>query len=163
MSNMGPPHAASMLRGASVISIQHERLILELLPFKDSSKFQEWLHGDFVRGSWLEFYRSYLTQTTDAAEPDKTQAAQAARDAINSRSQKYLVYHPDKTNWTAEEHHVRFIVTVIQDNMLKALWSESEWKKKGIEITKAVFEVLCYLKSAYLYAEQNPPSYKLQE
>ncbi|KAL3965178.1 hypothetical protein ACCO45_002182 [Purpureocillium lilacinum] len=148
----------------SFLSAQHERLILELLPFKDSAKFQEWLNSDWVRGSWLEFHADFLTKSarpgpSAATEPDKARAAQAAKDAINSRSQKYLVYHPNKTGWTAEDHHVRFIVTVIQDNMLRSLWSESEWKKKAIDIAKAVFEVLCFLKASFYVIDQHPPSY----
>ncbi|UNI13683.1 hypothetical protein JDV02_000405 [Purpureocillium takamizusanense] len=155
----GPP-------STSFLSAQHERLILELLPFKDSAKFQEWLNSDWVRGSWLEFHADFLGKTARtgpssaaAPEPDKGRAAQAAKDAINSRSQKYLVYHPNKTGWTAEDHHVRFIVTVIQDNMLRSLWSESEWKKKAIDIAKAVFEVLCFLKATFYVVDQHPPSY----
>ena len=149
----GPSTATTLL------STQHERLILELLPFKDSAKFQEWLSSDWVRGSWLAFYRDFLAKTRNAADPDKTRTAQTAKDAINSRSQKFLVYHPDKTNWSVEDHHVRFIATVIQDNMLKSLWSESEWKKKALDVAKAVFEVLCFLKSSCYTVDPHPPSY----
>jgi hypothetical protein len=143
------------------LAAQHERLILELLPFKDATKFKEWLNSDFVQGSWAEFWRDFVTKgRTNYPEPDKTKAAEAAKNAINSRSIKFLVYHPDKTNWTLEDHHVRFIVTVIQDNMLKNLWSDSDWKKRALEVCKAVFEVLCYLKaSCYAVEAGGPPSY----
>ncbi|KND87799.1 hypothetical protein TOPH_07621 [Tolypocladium ophioglossoides CBS 100239] len=154
-----PSLGAGPSASTTLLSTQHERLILELLPFKDSAQFQEWLNSGWVRGSWLEFYGEFLTKTRNAAEPDKTRTAQASKDAINARSQKFLVYHPDKTNWSTEDHHVRFIVTVVQDNMLKGLWSESEWKKKGIDIAKAVFEVLCFLKSSYYTIDPHPPSY----
>ncbi|KAK5998577.1 hypothetical protein PT974_00958 [Cladobotryum mycophilum] len=166
---MGPPPTNPMLMsGSAHLAAQHERLILELLPFKDSPKFQEWLHGALVRGSWAEFHRDYLATKTPApgapqpgpeTEPDKSKTAQAAKDAINSRSQKFLVYHPDKTGWAPEDHYVRFIVTVVQDNMLRYLWSESDWKKRAVEITKAVYEVLCYLRATYVFAEPSPPSY----
>lgn len=159
MSANLPSQGARPSVPTTLLSTQHERLILELLPFKDSAKFHEWLNSGWVRGSWLEFYGDFLTRTPNAAEPDKTRTAQASKDAINSRSQKFLVYHPDKTNWSTEDHHVRFIVTVIQDNMLKSLWSESEWKKKGIDIARAVFEVLCFLKSSYYRVDPHPPRY----
>nr|XP_036583192.1 uncharacterized protein CTRU02_06785 [Colletotrichum truncatum]KAF6792168.1 hypothetical protein CTRU02_06785 [Colletotrichum truncatum] len=114
---------------AARVSSQHERLLLELLPFKEASKFHEWLNSPFT-----------------------------ARDALNSRKPKYLVYHPDKTGWTPEDHYVRFIITLVADNMLQSLWSESEWKKRGLDIAKAAYEVLIFLK-ATLYADPNPPSY----
>lgn len=167
ISSMGAPSPASpSVNGSSAamsqspFSIQHERLILELLPFRDSTKFHEWLYGGTVKGSWTEFHRSFLTRVPAGhSEPDKAKTAQAVKDAINSRSQKFLVYHPDKTNWSPEDHHVRFIVTVIQDNMLFSLWSESEWKKRNVEIAKAVYEVLAFLKASYYAADQNPPGY----
>jgi len=173
IANMGPPPAmpspGAALRNPSSthISAQHERLILELLPFKDAAKFHEWLQGEFVRGSWIEFCRDHLAQrpgipgpVPGMPEPDKAKTAQAAKDAISSRSKTFLLYHPNKSGWTSDDHHVRFIVTVIQDNMLKnPLWSESDWKKRGIDIAKAVFEVLCFLKASFYMMDQHPPVY----
>lgn len=161
---MGPPPRtpSAPVAGASTshLSAQHERLILELLPFKEPAKFQEWLQSVFVRGAWIEFWQDFLSKApASLGEPDKAKMAQSAKDAINSRSQKFMLYHPDKTDWTYEDHHVRFMVTLIQDNMLRSLWSESEWKKKAIEIAKAVYEVLCFLKATTYMAEQGPPSY----
>lgn len=86
--------------------------------------------------------------------------AQKAKDAINSRSTQYLMYHPDKGAWSAEEHHVRFIVTVVSDNILKGLWSESDWKKKNIEIAKSVYEVLAYLRATTFAPDSLPPRYE---
>ncbi|PNY27036.1 Uncharacterized protein TCAP_03028 [Tolypocladium capitatum] len=159
MSANPPSLGVGPSASTALLSSQHERLILELLPFTDSAKFQEWLNSGWVRGSWLELDADFLAKVRNAPEPDKARTAQASKDAINSRSQKFLVYHPDKTNWSVEDHHVRFIVTVIQDNMLKGLWSESEWKKKGIDIAKAVFEVLCFLKSSCYTIDPQPPRY----
>lgn len=164
---MGVPSASSsgtVASGAgrmpSPFSSQHERLILELLPFKDSVKFHEWLRGGMVRGSWGEFHRDFLTKVpADHSEPDKNKTAQTVKDAVLGRSPKFLAYHPDKTGWTRDDHHVRFIVTVIQDNMLTGLWTESDWKKRTIEISKAVYEVLFFLKASYYAADQNPPGY----
>ncbi|TWU71186.1 hypothetical protein ED733_001555 [Metarhizium rileyi] len=146
-----------------MLNAQHERLILELLPFKDAAKFKEWLNGELVQGSWAEFWRDLVTKArASCPEPDKSRTAEAAKNAINGRSVKFLVYHPDKTNWTVEDHHVRFIVTVIQDNMLKSMWSDSDWKKRAVEVCKAVFEVLCYLKASRYAVDAEaggPPSY----
>lgn len=146
------------------LSIQHERLILELLPFKDPNAFQDWLQSVFIRGSWLEFCRDFLSKQPMALEPDKETTAKAARDAISHRSQKYLVYHPDKTGWTVEDHHVRFIVTVIQDNLLRGMWDGVKWsdpdfKRRAADIPNAVFEVLAYLRASFAVADLSPPVY----
>lgn len=158
----GPPSLSGSGHAAmpSYFSMQHERLILELLPFKDSGKFHEWLRGDMVKGSWAEFYRDFMTKVPAGhPDPDKNKTASAVKDAISSRSPKFLMYHPEKTNWSPEDHHIRFMVTVIQDNLLSGLWSESEWKKKNIEIARAVYEVLFFLKASYYVADQSPPGY----
>lgn len=115
-SAMGQPSTAATSR----LSAQHERLILELLPFKDANLFHDWLSSVYVRGSWIEFCRDFLTDNHLSPEPDKDKTAQAAKDAINSRKPQFLLYHPDKTGWNDQDHHVRFIVSVVADNMLKS-------------------------------------------
>ncbi|KAK3903276.1 hypothetical protein C8A05DRAFT_32996 [Staphylotrichum tortipilum] len=157
-----PAHQSSQqpLPGSVQLSSQHERLILELLPFKDLHQFHEWLSGVYVRGSWHEFVRDFLSRNPAAPELDKTKTAQTAKDAINSRNVQYLIYHPDKGAWTAQEHHVRFIVAVVSDNMLKGLWSESDWKKRSLEISKAVYEVLAFLRATAFTPESLPPQYE---
>ncbi|KAJ9136432.1 hypothetical protein NKR23_g9860 [Pleurostoma richardsiae] len=152
---MGRPSAAAP--SSSYISSQHERLILELLPFATSAQFHEWLSGPYVRGSWQEFCRDFLSANPSAPEPDKAKTAQAARDAVKGKSPKYLAYHPEKQGWSAEDHHVRFIATVVADNMLTRLWSEDEFRKRGVDVAKAVYEVLSFLRGAALV---NPPSYE---
>ncbi len=120
-----------------------------------------WLNGTYVRGSWHEFLRDFLARNPMVPEPDKAKVAQLAKDAINSRNAKYLMYHPEKDGWTSEDHHVRFIATVVCDNLLhKGLWSDSDWKKKNLEITKAVYEVLSFLRATSLGTETNPPRYE---
>lgn len=141
------------------LSTQHERLILELLPFKDTIQFHEWLNGIYVRGSWLEFCAAFpLAVARSLPEPDKTKTAQAAKDAISSRTAKYLLYHPDKTGWTSEDHAIRFIAAVVADNMLKGAWTESEFRKRGLEITKAVYEVLSFLRASAAVSSGAGPS-----
>ncbi|OLN97534.1 hypothetical protein CCHL11_01238 [Colletotrichum chlorophyti] len=158
-----PSRSSAPLPGPATtrVSSQHERLLLELLPFKEATKFHDWLTSNFVRGSWDEFHTDYLSRLGPVAEPepDKNRTAQAARDAYNSRKAKFLVYHPDKTDWTAEDHHVRFIVTLVADNLLQQLWHESEWRKKGLDIAKAAYEVLIFLKATAAYADADPPVY----
>lgn len=97
-----------------------------------------------------------------APEPDKTRVVELAKDAINSKSTKYLVYHPAKADWTLDDQYVRFMVTLIMDNMLKGLWSESEWRKRGsdIAIAKAAYEVLSFLRATSLNADSGPPGYE---
>jgi hypothetical protein len=147
------------------LSTQHERLILELLPFKDASQFHEWLHSPYVLGSWREFHADFLSSASIAStnglipEPDKNKTSQAAKDAISSKTAKFLMYHPDKRDWSPQDHHVRFIATVVVDNMLKGLWSDSDWKKRGGDITKAVYEVLSFLRAA-MVKNEYPPRYE---
>ncbi|KAK4100291.1 hypothetical protein N658DRAFT_508015 [Parathielavia hyrcaniae] len=158
---MGRPQPAQQPpAGAVQVSTQHERLILELLPFKDLGQFHEWLSSIYVRGSWNEFLADFLANNPRAPELDKTKTAQKVKDAINSRSTQFLMYHPDKSAWSAEDHHVRFIVTVIQDNMLRGLWSESDWKKKSLDIAKAVYEVLAFLRATTFHPDASPPLYE---
>ncbi|KAK8106258.1 hypothetical protein PG999_009617 [Apiospora kogelbergensis] len=153
--------SASNTAPNTTFSTQHTRLILELLPFKEQDQFQEWLASEHVRGSWLEFQQDFLSANADILEPDKAKTAQAAKEAIGSRTPNYLLYHPDKTGWSEQDHHVRFIVQVVTDNMLKgSVWSENDFRKRGLEITKAVYEVLSYLRASQIKAEQPPPGYK---
>lgn len=166
---MAPLMARASGGAAFRMSSQHERLILELLPFKDAGAFHAWLGGVYVRGSWLEFCRDYLQLAGfgggsgsggGPSEPDKTKTAQAAKDAVKAQNPKYLIFHPDKENWSPDDHHIRFIAAVIQDNMMKGLWSSSDFKSKGLDIAKAVYEVLMYLRSTYYSAgDSNPPGY----
>ncbi|KAI0132265.1 hypothetical protein BJ170DRAFT_592236 [Xylariales sp. AK1849] len=156
---MGQPATPS--GSGSRLSTQHERLILELLPFKGPSQFQEWLSSGYVRGSWAEFCRDFLSHNPTAPEPDKNKTAQVAKDAINSRTAKFLMYHPDKEDYNDQDHHVRFIVAVVSDNMLKSrLWSDGDWKKRAEEITRAVYEVLSYLRATQAERDQHPPGYE---
>lgn len=144
---------------ASPFAAQHERLILELLPVKNSQAFREWIYGPLVQGSWHEFSQDFLSKNNSAPEADKNTVATQAKDAIKSKSAKYLVYHPTKGDWTPEDHHVRFIVTVIADNLLKSgIWSESDWKRRALDLAKAVYEVLVYLRAtAASVSEESPP------
>ncbi|KAJ1331640.1 hypothetical protein MN608_05101 [Microdochium nivale] len=164
------PEASPLMPGQSFSSLsagpstrfstQHERLVLELLPFKDAAKFSEWLQSVYVVGAWREFCRDFLAENPASAEPDKTKTAQLARDAISSSDSKYLLYHPDKTEWLDVDHYARFIVVVVQDNLLKSLWSKDDAKKKSLEVHKAVFEVLVFLRATLLNHESNPPRYE---
>jgi len=155
----------------SRLATQHERLILELLPFKDASQFQEWLQSPYVRGSWGEFTRDYLSRTAAqgsprnngsvnlAEEPDKEATAREAKQALDGRSPRFMVFHPDKLGWTAQDHTVRFIATVVSDSMLNKVWTSSDWKKRDVQICKAVYEVLSFLRSTLDEEHQLPPSY----
>ncbi|OAA68896.1 hypothetical protein ISF_03271 [Cordyceps fumosorosea ARSEF 2679] len=141
---------------------QRERLVLELLPFRPPGQFHEWLRGGPVQGAWGEFQRDLLARAPadhPDPDPDKARTAQATKDAINGRSQKFLVYHPDKAGWAPEDHYVRFIAVVISDSLLANLWSESDWKKRNIDICKAVYEVLFFLKASHYMNQQAPPCY----
>ncbi|KAH8836719.1 hypothetical protein MCOR27_001437 [Pyricularia oryzae] len=124
---------------------QHERLVMELLPFGTVEQFHLWLESAPVLGSWLEFRAN--CRHVDLDEVDKTRAAQMTRDALNSKSARYLVYHPDKEGWTVEDHIVRFMATIMKDALLQGVWDEGELENKTLDIAKAVYEVLCFFKA----------------
>ncbi|CAK7227210.1 hypothetical protein SBRCBS47491_006492 [Sporothrix bragantina] len=172
----GPNSNAGGLR----LSAQHERLILELLPFKDASQFREWL--TFLEGDWEEYCRDYLdpqyfTALYDEAgnaveipdkaptdpEPDKGTTAQRAKDAINHQSVIFLTYHPEKSTWTPEDHAVRFVATAIADSLLRKVWSERDWRKRPLDIAKAVYEVLSYKRAGYVGYQQQLWSIRQQQ
>jgi len=125
-----------------------------------TDKSNRWLGGVYVRGAWQEFARDFLSQNVFAREADKEKMAQKTKEAVNNRNAKYLIFHPDKDGWTSDDHHIRFMATVISDNLLKGLWSESEWKKKGLDIAKAIYEVLSYLRAIKSPTDPNPPRYE---
>lgn len=137
------------------LSVQNGRLVSELFPFKQLDKLKEWLKVDCMQGAWAEFMRDCVTKPPSESvfDPDKGTIAGAAKTAIEHRKIQYLVYHPDKTAWTFEDHHVRFIVIVVRDNLLRALWSDRDWLQKPLEICNAVYELLCFLKIARLNVE----------
>jgi hypothetical protein len=118
----------------------------------------------YVRGSWNEFLRDFHGAHPLTPEPDKGATTQKAREAINARGAQYLMHNPDKSAWTAEDHHVRFVVAVVSDNMLDGLWSDKEWKKGGLAVCAAVFEVLVFLKAMAAAAPgpaaADPPRYE---
>ncbi|KAM7199880.1 hypothetical protein V8F20_005529 [Naviculisporaceae sp. PSN 640] len=144
---------------SSQFSSQHERLLLELLPFQEATQFREWLSSAYVQGSWNEFQQDFLAQNPMAPEGPKEHVVKLAKDVIKSKDPKYLVYHPEKEGWTPDDHHVRFIATLILDNRLKGLWSDGDWRTESTNITKAAFEVLSFLRAASLKADSGPPGY----
>ncbi|CAK7262813.1 hypothetical protein SEPCBS57363_000235 [Sporothrix epigloea] len=160
--------------GTTRLSAQHERLILELLPFKDAAQFREWL--DFLEGDWEEYCRDYLypqyraalddeagnaleSQSPDKApadpEPDKAATAQRAYDAICKQSVVFLTFHPAKSDWTPEDHAVRFVATAIADSLLRKVWSERDWRNRPLDIAKAVYEVLSYKRAVHVDYQQR--------
>ncbi|TLS28247.1 hypothetical protein PpBr36_00955 [Pyricularia pennisetigena] len=130
---------------SSRMAKQHERLVVELLPFETVEQFHSWLESAPVLGSWLEFRANCRHRDLD--EVEKSRAAQLTRDALDARSARYLVYHPDKQGWTLEDHVVRFMATVMRDAVLQGVWADAELRERTVDIAKAVFEVMCFLKA----------------
>ena len=61
-----------------------------------------------------------------------------------------------------DDHYIRFLVTLVLDNMLNGMW-DSEWRKRGsdVAIAKAAYEVLSYLRATALTAaDSGPPGYE---
>ncbi|KAG6150561.1 hypothetical protein E4U37_005996 [Claviceps purpurea] len=143
------------------VLVQNGRLVSELFPFKKLDLLKEWLKVDCMQGAWAEFMRDCVTKLPNESvtDPDKGTITEAARSAIDLLGKnKYLIYHPDKTAWTLDDHHVRFIVVVVRDNLVRQLWSQGSWShgswsQKKLEICGAVYELLCYLKTACFTVE----------
>ena len=134
---------------SSRASNQHQRLLLELLPFQDRAAFEAWIGSDAVAGAWREFAHDYhpsAEDIDDGPEQNKAGIAQAACRALQIHDPRYMLHHPRKEGWAPEDHYIRFIVAVICDSMLHGVWSESEGRSRGLEIAKSVFEVLSYLR-----------------
>lgn len=153
-----------MLSPATMISAQHERLLMDLFPFKDGKdrqdNFRQWLA--FIDAHFQEYCQDYfgLHPGSIEVEPDKLRTAQTAQTAINVRTLKFLEYHPDKAGWSGEDHAVRFIVTAVSDSLLRQTWGMGEWRSKGLDLAKAVYEVLCYKRAIWAAAtkqEGRPP------
>lgn len=146
----------------SLLAKQHERLILELFTFKDAAQFQAWLRSPQVWGSWLEFLRDSARPGPAAGEEmDKAKAAQQAKDAVQKKSPRYMLHYPDKRDWTADDHTVRFMAVVIYDNLLTGMWSSGDWSYRALDIAKSVYEVLVFLRSTDLTVvdDTSPPDY----
>ena len=104
-----------------------------------------------TRNVWLDAKLNSARQNKDGINVQRCQQLAVAKF---SRVPSY------KTAWTIEgPDDMWFIVTVVQNNMLKSLWSEWEWKKKGIDNVKAAFKVLYFLKSSYYIMGYHPPGY----
>ncbi|KAK2609375.1 hypothetical protein QQS21_002156 [Conoideocrella luteorostrata] len=144
------------------LSAQHERLFLETLPFEDAASFGTWLKSRCVQGSWAEFWHDCLTKNPDVPEPDKQTTVLIAYDTVQGNNIKFHEYNPDKTNWTVEDHYVRFIYTVTHDSRLDSfctyVWPGMAWKKRGSRVCAEIFEVLCFMKARCRMVD-HPPSY----
>ncbi|SPN98587.1 uncharacterized protein DNG_01632 [Cephalotrichum gorgonifer] len=129
-----------------VLTAQHLRLFLGLLPFKDPPEFLSWINRPPTQSAWSEFAASVSLPHQD---PGLTTLLPKVRDAVDASSlpeARTRLMYPDKRDWNSEDHHVRFIVGVICDSLLEELWTEKEWVEDPDRIVRAVYEVLVYLK-----------------
>ncbi|KAG6035229.1 hypothetical protein E4U40_002717 [Claviceps sp. LM458 group G5] len=140
-------------------SEQHERLFAETSPSEDPEKPMESTNiDDYIYAmDSLEEYRCDCvieTPSVSMSEPDKDRVVEAARNAINSCDSPYLVFHPNKTGWKIHDHCVRFVVTVIRDQMLRGLWLRV-WLRNRLELCNVVYELLVNLTSTPFYIHRQ--------
>ncbi|MBE3042338.1 hypothetical protein IMZ48_07105 [Candidatus Bathyarchaeota archaeon] len=139
-STMGNPSFA--------FSAQHSRLLLHLLPFlKDSAQFVAWVGRAPVSAAWHEFVAALPDPNPDPSLDVVTPKVQVALMGTKLPATRFRMLHPDKRDWSAEDHHVRFIVAVISDCLSEELWERKDWSSNPREIVRAVYEVLVYLKT----------------
>ncbi|KAL2106320.1 hypothetical protein VUR80DRAFT_6893 [Thermomyces stellatus] len=131
-----------------ILNAQHLRLLIYLLPtIQTISEFEAWLQRPPVLAAWTEF-----TAALSGLQPDPdlgmiTPMVRAALDQDTLPHARFRMLHPDKRDWNATDHHVRFIVAVISDSLLEEHWDENEWNKHPARIVRAVYEVLVYMKA----------------
>ncbi|KAK3307502.1 uncharacterized protein B0T15DRAFT_180590 [Chaetomium strumarium] len=128
-----------------------------------SSPSLPWLERIYVRNSWKEFVVDFLADNLLSPTPSKAKMALRAsevlqwefyalmpEDQMRHAQPQYLMYHPDKGSWSVEDHYVRFIVTAVRDNMLNRLWIDDDMQTRGLEIARAGFDILVYLRTTKL-------------
>jgi hypothetical protein len=142
-----PSHPA--MNANPAFSAQLQRLLIEMLPFRDAQQFHEWLAGPYVSGAWDEFRKEYLNGTgpEPPEEPDKAATCQVVRTVLHSSDPKYRLMRPDKTGWTAQDHTVRFMVSVVWDNFFSGLWSVRDYRVRPDHYVNVVYEVLGFLRA----------------
>lgn len=68
---------------------------------------------------------------------------------------KFLMLNPDKSGWSAMDHHVRFVVGITHDCAFEYLWGRKECVKKYSKIARGIYEVLVYLKATAGVEEES--------
>ncbi|KAG6136253.1 hypothetical protein E4U47_003393 [Claviceps purpurea] len=140
-------------------SEQHEQLFAETSPSDDPDKSTKSTNIDHyidAMNSLEEFRCNCVIESPSVlmSESDKDRVVEAARKAINSCDSPYLVFQPNKTGWKVHDHCVRFVVTVIRDQMLRGLlWRV--WSRRWLEICNVMFELLVELTSTSFYISRH--------
>lgn len=144
VTDQGSPTRTS----SEILDAQHLRLLIYLLPsIRTTSEFEAWLQRPPVLSAWEEF-----TAALPGLQPDPdlgvvTRISRAALDEDTLPHARFRMLHPDKSNWSALDHHVRFIIAVISDSLLEKHWDRMEWEKHPVRVVQAVYEVLVYMKA----------------
>lgn len=131
------------------LSRQHMRLLLYLLPFaEEPPQLETWLRRPPILAAWTEFTTALAGPHPDPCLSAINPKVRAALGSDNLPEARFCMLHPDKRDWSAGDHHVRFIVAVISDTMLEEQWDRGE-DKNGLPngIVRAVYEILVFLKA----------------
>jgi hypothetical protein len=132
---------------ASILSAQHTRLLISMLPFKNPVELDEWISRPPVSAAWLEFRASVPAIHPDPNVVEVCNLAERAIISAPPSGRKFCLLHPDKRGWSIDDHHVRFIVGIAKDSLEEQAWDSSKWIQRSQEIAKALYEVLVYLKT----------------
>lgn len=139
---------APTLTPGQILSAQHLRLLIHLLPSISSpSEFEAWLQRSPVLSAWAEFNAALPSLRAD---PDLTIVTRMVRAAIDEETlphTRFRLLHPDKRDWSPTNHHIRFIVAVINDSLMERHLDRLEWKNHPARTVRAVYEVLVYMKA----------------
>ena len=134
---------------ASVLNPQHLRLIIDPLPsIKDANEFSAWIRRAPVSGAWAEFTAAVPHPSPN---PDSSTIVGEANAVLEASpyipSSKFLKLNPDKSDWSAADHHVRFVVAIISDCSVDARHRMEEWVRRYPASVRGIYEVLVFLKA----------------
>ena len=142
------PMDATLQSWTKALNAQHLRLLIKLIPsIKNAVQFDTWIRRAPVLTAWSEFKTALPGPQPD---PDFGVILRKVFEALNSKTlphARICLMHPDKRDWSAEDHHARFVVAVVKDSLLEEIWTDDEWNNARENIIQGIFEVLIYLKA----------------
>ncbi|KAJ9162206.1 hypothetical protein NKR19_g1489 [Coniochaeta hoffmannii] len=133
------------------ITAQHWRLLVDRLGFTNFQQLLRWLRSPFVFGAWATFRSDVLERARPGLleTPDRAMICQVVWAAVASADQN-RGWVGDRTRWTAEDHIVRFMYSVITDNFVGGIWTVGEYLDRTEHYIDVVYEVLNFLFESWM-------------
>ena len=88
---------------------------------------------------------------------------QAAMAGLDRKSEKYLKHHVDKSNWTMDDHDIRFIVRLVYEGRCSGRWWENLPDKSLTgDLCTTAYRLLCWLRFTHKVSTASSPSNQQQ-